>query len=258
MATIGSSEWLIYMHRGEVKVKEGRKEGWVFRPKGSRIWLTTCPPKPNILYKGAMRVEKEEDIQRAKTLVWENYAFNHFDPRKINNKCKECKYLKVTWHNEDYTRGSGECMEIHRRNWENIRGRVFSNQACMHFEKKEKENNMTVKDVSNYIYDCEDSLRNVDKTLDMLEKELSNTPDVDDPRAPKNKYGIGETLYLPVTIAGIRESVNGSTILYEVKTAFGKRLGFKVFECASDIWRDKDHYMVSIPENLLVENFEEA
>lgn len=171
----------------------------------------------------------------------------------LNRKCKECKWFD--W---------GQCTEPERNRINKEKGRDYyrnfrrspSEPACKRF--KEKENDMTVKDVSNYIYDCEESLRNVDKTLDILEKELSNTPDVDNPRAPKNKYGIGETLYLPVTIAGIRESVNGSTILYEVKTAFGKRLGFKVFECASDIWRDKDHYMVSIPENLLVENFEEA
>lgn len=238
METIGSSEWLIYMHRGEVKVKEGKRDGIVFRPKGSRTWMTTCPPKPNILYKGAMRVKKEEDIQRAKTLVWENYVFNHFDPRKINNKCKECKYLKVTWHNEDYTRGSGECMEIHRRNWENIRGRVFSNQACRYFEKKEEDNMLNDESLK----DFQAVLDSTNKTLDamecMLDRELETRGEETkvDPRAPKNKYGIGETLYLPVKITGVEElvSVNGSTVVYDVRTVEGR-------------------YMTTVPESILVD-----
>lgn len=107
-------------------------------------------------------------------------------------------------------------------------------------------------------------LDSANKTLDAIECVLDRELEIRgeetevEPKAPKNRYGIGETLYLPVKITGIRESVNGSTVLYEVKTVDGKRLGFKVFECASDIWRDKDHYMATIPEHLLIKNFKEA
>jgi hypothetical protein len=210
-----------------------------------------------------MRVEKEEDIQRAKTLVWENYAFNHFDPRKINNKCKECKYLKVTWHNEDYTRGSGECMEIHRRNWENIRGRVFSNQACKYFEKEEEDNMLNDETLKDFQAVLDSTYKTLDAMDGMLDRELEVRGEETevDPKAPKNRYGIGETLYLPVKVVGIRsrKTPNGNNIvLYDFSTTSDQRIGFKIFENASDIWQDKGHYMVSLPEEYIRDHFKEG
>lgn len=225
------------------------------------------------------------------------YAIRHYEEvadKCTKHKCKECIWFDGCWCTEPERNRINE--EKGWNYYRNFR-RMPSEPACKQFEEKEndirkyqedtevymianafstlikdmsqdkvypvklkKENDMKKVD-NELISNCEKVLGVVDGTLDVLlnelEEDLDDTPEVD-PRAPKNRYGIGETLYLPVTITGIRESVNGSDILYEVRTANGKRLGFKVFECASDIWRDKDHYMATIPESILMENFKEA
>ena len=170
------------------------------------------------------------------------------------HKCKECKWF------DGY-----KCLEPERnrineeKGWNYYRNfrKMPCEPACIRFEEKENDMNKETT-TEEYIHDCEEAVKTLNEVLDMLEKKLDGTPDVNDPKAPKNRYGIGEILYLPVKIVGVRESENHSTILYNLQTIDGKRLGFKLFECVTDMMRDKNYYMPTIPEHLLIENFKEA
>lgn len=177
----------------------------------------------------------------------------------ISNKhkqCKDCKWLKIGRHNECYSRGEGECTQPYRNHVCNVSGRYFSSMACSYFE--EREDNM---DIEKTINDCEDALENISYVIDMLEKQVVEEPPIsEEDNIPINRYGIGQTLYLPVKVVGIRnkKTPNGSNIvLYEFSTATDQRIGFKIFENASDIWRDKDHYILSLPEEYIRDHFKE-
>lgn len=85
-----------------------------------------------------------------------------------------------------------------------------------------KEDNM---DIKKAIKECEDIIAEAGWTSDAVEEELDNTVDTtDDPKRSKNKYGIGEILYLPVRVVTIRESSNKEYILYETRTVDDNKL----------------------------------
>jgi len=110
-------------------------------------------------------------------------------------------------------------------------------------------------------------LDSADKALDSIECVLDRELEIRgeetkvEPKIPINRYGLGQTLYLPVKIVGIRsrKTPNGNNIvLYDFNTTSDQRIGFKIFENASDIWQDKGHYMVSLPEEYLRDHFKEV
>lgn len=111
-------------------------------------------------------------------------------------------------------------------------------------------------------------LDSADKALDSIECVLDRELEIRgeetkvEPKIPINRYGLGQTLYLPVKIVGIRsrKAPNGDDIvLYELSIATDQRMGFKIFNHVSDIRHDdKDHYMVSIPERYIRDHFKEG
>ena len=110
-------------------------------------------------------------------------------------------------------------------------------------------------------------LDSADKALDSIECVLDRELEIRgeetkvEPKISINRYGLGQTLYLPVKIVGIRsrKTPNGNNIvLYDFNTTSDQRIGFKIFENASDIWQDKGHYMVSLPEEYLRDHFKEV
>ena len=81
---IGEPEYLVYYEKGEIKVRKGWAEkGEIeiyntykrnFYPADKDTWLTTCP----IAYmemnsKGRVLVKNEEDIPKAKQMIYEYY-----------------------------------------------------------------------------------------------------------------------------------------------------------------------------------------
>jgi len=120
--------------------------------------------------------------------------------------------------------------------------------------------NENLKDFQAVLYSTYKTLDAMDGMLDR-ELEVRGEETEVDPKAPKNRYGIGETLYLPVKVVGIRSRKTpdgGNLVLYELTTATDQRIGFKIFEHANDIWHDKDHYMVSLPECYIKDHFKEG
>jgi len=117
-------------------------------------------------------------------------------------------------------------------------------------------------DIEKTIKDCENALENISYTIDKLEEQLVEEATIpEEANIPINKYGLGQTLYLPVKIVGIRsrKTPNGNNIvLYDFSTTSDQRIGFKIFENASDIWQDKGHYMVSLPEEYIRDHFKEG
>lgn len=175
-----------------------------------------------------------------------------------NRKCKDCKWFTGTKCSEQ-----GRIETNIDLGWDYYRNyrRMPYDKACKRFE--EKENNM-LNDEN--LKDFQAVLDSTNKTLDSMECLLDRELEVRgeetevEPKIPKNKYGIGETLYLPVKVVGIRSRKTpngGDIVLYELTTATDQRIGFKIFEHASDIWHDKDHYMVSIPEGYIRDHFKE-
>lgn len=144
----------------------------------------------------------------------------------ISNKCKNCKLLKIGF--------------------------------------EEKENNMlndeNLKDFQAVLDSADKALDSIECVLDR-ELEIRGEETKVEPKIPINKYGLGQTLYLPVKIVGIRsrKTPNGNNIvLYDFSTTSDQRIGFKIFENASDIWQDKGHYMVSLPEEYIRDHFKEG
>jgi len=127
-----------------------------------------------------------------------------------------------------------------------------------------KENNMLNNE---NLKDFQAVLDSADKALDSIECVLDRELEIRgeetkvEPKIPINRYGLGQTLYLPVKIVGIRsrKTPNGNNIvLYDFNTTSDQRIGFKIFENASDIWQDKGHYMVSLPEEYIRDHFKEG
>ena len=127
-----------------------------------------------------------------------------------------------------------------------------------------KENNM-LNDEN--LKDFQAVLDSADKALDsiecVLDRELAIRGEETkvEPKIPINRYGLGQTLYLPVKIVGIRSRKTpngGDIVLYDLGTTSDQRIGFKIFENASDIWQDKGHYMVSVPEGYIRDHFKEG
>lgn len=177
----------------------------------------------------------------------------------ISNKCKECKWFD-----------GRRCTEPERnrvnkeKGWDYYRNfrRMPHEPACKRF--KEKENDM-LNDEN--LKDFQAVLDSASKTLDSIECVLDRELEIRgeeikvEPKIPINRYGLGQTLYLPVKIVGIRsrKTPNGCNIvLYELSTASDQRIGFKIFEHANDIWSDKDRYLVSLPEEYLRDHFKEG
>ena len=160
-------------------------------------------------------------------------------------RCKDCRWLKISWHDADFSRGGGMCTHPYRNYFHSVPIRIFSSTACKYFEER-KDNKM---DIEKTIKDCECKLYNVERTIDQLEEQLVEEPTIsEESDTPINKYGIGQTLYLPVKVVGIRSKKTpngGDIVLYELTTA-------------TDIWHDKDHYMVSIPEGYIRDHFKEV
>ena len=122
-------------------------------------------------------------------------------------------------------------------------------------------NNEEMRNLETALLEMENVFNRVDKQLDEIAEKLGVTEEVSqnpEPEGtPKNIYGIGEVLYLPIIVKGVRENANGK-ILYEVSTADDKRIGFKIFESVNDIWKDRTGYCASVPESMLVDKFEKG
>ena len=127
-----------------------------------------------------------------------------------------------------------------------------------------KENNMlndeNLKDFQAVLDSADKALDSIECVLDR-ELEIRGEETKVEPKIPINRYGLGQTLYLPVKIVGIRSRKTpngGDIVLYDLGTTSDQRIGFKIFENASDIWQDKGHYMVSVPEGYIRDHFKEG
>jgi len=121
-------------------------------------------------------------------------------------------------------------------------------------------NNENLKDFQAVLDSADKALDSIECVLDR-ELEIRGEETKVEPKIPINRYGLGQTLYLPVKIVGIRsrKTPNGNNIvLYDFSTTSDQRIGFKIFENASDIWQDKGHYMVSLPEEYILDHFKEG
>ena len=141
---------------------------------------------------------------------------------------------------------------------------VVGNMAVIILNNFTKENDMlndeNLKDFQAVLDSADKALDSIECVLDR-ELEIRGEETKVEPKIPINRYGLGQTLYLPVKIVGIRsrKTPNGNNIvLYDFNTTSDQRIGFKIFENASDIWQDKGHYMVSLPEEYLRDHFKEV
>lgn len=83
----GPSAYLVYYHKGEIKVKRGYPtlSGYpyaqsIFIPEDGNTWMSKCPAEYNkISSRGKVLVEHEEDIPKAKEMIIKHYQ----------NRCKE-------------------------------------------------------------------------------------------------------------------------------------------------------------------------
>lgn len=104
--------WLVYYFKGEIKVKKGNvRLGHTFYPEGERIWHCGIPSKPMVCTsKGKVLVWNEEDIPKAKEMIYQHYlkkvdevkdiAVSALDNirkmvekenmKKIENRCVSC------------------------------------------------------------------------------------------------------------------------------------------------------------------------
>lgn len=141
---------------------------------------------------------------------------------------------------------------------------VVGNMVVIILNNFTKENDMLNNE---NLKDFQAVLDSADKALDSIECVLDRELEIRgketkvEPNIPINKYGLGQILYLPVKVVGIRskKTPNGCNIvLYDFNTTSDQRIGFKIFENASDIWQDKGHYMVSLPEEYIRDHFKEG
>ena len=71
----GNPQWLVYYHKGEIKVSKGYLgEYGNFYLADREYWLTTASSEPMKLNaKGRVFVVNKEDIPKAKQMVYEHY-----------------------------------------------------------------------------------------------------------------------------------------------------------------------------------------
>ena len=83
MERIGTPCYLVYYHRGEIKVKHGLYNR-VFFPDNEYAWHSKVPHQFNVVSsRGKIIVRNAEDVPRAKEAVYQHYL-NKIDD--INNK----------------------------------------------------------------------------------------------------------------------------------------------------------------------------
>lgn len=71
---VGTPKWLVYYHKGEIKVKKGYL-GRCFYPEDQNTWMTTCPREyMKVTSKGRVLVRNEEDIPKAKEMIRQYYV----------------------------------------------------------------------------------------------------------------------------------------------------------------------------------------
>lgn len=71
---VGKTSYLVYYHKGQIKVKEGYSGGMIFYPKDVNTWMSKCPARfMEINSRGKVLVSCKEDIPKARQMIIEHY-----------------------------------------------------------------------------------------------------------------------------------------------------------------------------------------